>query len=506
MFLRILVVLAFCAMCEVCDARKLPPMAHYTFPKGWQGGRHKIVGSSSNTKVHAPKKDSRAKRSGLVINPVFTGVFASPGACQDILTTAIAYYESTFTNDVTVGITFGTMNTGLGASLTCLCEVPYVNYSQALVAQSPTAVEAGITVSTTDPVIVGSSIILKTANGRMLGMQALDPNCNGGCNLSPTCASSDSCLNFNTGLTDVVCGGNGMYGLMETVFHELNEALAFGSCLPSFPSTICPEDLYRWEGGSTRSFVADSTCCSGGNCNHVVPCDGSCTTAYFSLDPIGATELVPFNNCGNGGDYGDWAYQSPYVALVQNSFSDPGTDVMMNTTCPEYFLLLALGLVNTSVSPTTPPTVAPTAPPTVAPTATPTAPTTAAPTTPPTTSVPTAPTTETPTTPPTETPTQVPTTEPPTIIPTTLPSTTPTVAPTSAPSGVVSNSNQTLAIALSVSIMGVVILIMIGILVAASMSGPSYEYSEVPISNHLYTKHARNSKNPRKPKSSRKME
>ena len=81
---------------------------------------------------------------------------------------------------------------------------------------------------------------------------------------------------------------------------DLDEVLGLGSGLENTTGgTIAdlggplPEDLFRFSGAGTRSFVNGDSC------------TGRLGSAYFSIDD-GTTNLAGFNNSCNGGDWGDW--------------------------------------------------------------------------------------------------------------------------------------------------------------------------------------------------------
>src|SRR2546422_3030993 len=67
---------------------------------------------------------------GLTIIPTFnsTGATSIDAATQTVINNAIAFYQNTFTNNITVNIEFHNMSGGLGQSLTFIFPVPYSTY------------------------------------------------------------------------------------------------------------------------------------------------------------------------------------------------------------------------------------------------------------------------------------------------------------------------------------------------------------------------------------------
>jgi len=101
--------------------------------------------------------------------------------------------------------------------------------------------------------------------------------------------------------------------LFATVEHEIDEVLGLGSALNSTTTPAMPltEDLFRWHSAGTRSYAADASTTN--------PCGASTPAAFFSIDG-GTTDVDDFNNCNNGGDYGDWITHTP--SQVQDAFTN----------------------------------------------------------------------------------------------------------------------------------------------------------------------------------------
>ena len=108
----------------------------------------------------------------------------------------------------------------------------------------------------------------------------------------------------------------------------------------SLPTDPLAADLYRYSASGVRSFAL--------NTSTAVPCTGS-PTAYFSIDG-GVTNLNSYNNCNNGGDYGDWIGVDGLQ--VQDAFGPDTQAASLNISSPEVKLLDAVGFnVGTSATP-----------------------------------------------------------------------------------------------------------------------------------------------------------
>jgi PEP-CTERM motif len=243
----------------------------------------------------------------FIITPIFDTSITSDSnavAIEAAINSAIGIYQNTFSDNITVTIQFQEMSSGLGQSSTAFANVTYASYLSALTADASTSADAtavaSLGVTANNPVNGDASINVKTANLRAVGINVLPP--------------VDGTISLNTHITDIGSSDTtGQYSLSATAMHEIDEVLGLGSALPTPPlSTIFPEDLFRYDGSGGRSFAENASCVSP-------------PTAFLSID--GTTLLAQFNNCDNGGDYGDW--QSSPLPLgvnpqVQDAFASPG--------------------------------------------------------------------------------------------------------------------------------------------------------------------------------------
>src|SRR5215469_8865420 len=259
----------------------------------------------------------------IVIDPFFEpSITGDPNAStiEGTIDSAIAFYEANISTPITVNIAFEEGG-GLGASSTYIGTVPYLTYITDLHAASSgdatdTTALAGLPITATNPVNGGTTITAKLANLNAVGIAtpgAFPDLCPGGTGSG----NFNACITLNTGITFPPQPNNGSnFSLLSVTEHEIDEVLGLGSGLScSAPGaanctvgTPNPEDLFRYTAGGTRSYSLNpqtSDACTGA------------PAAEFSLN--GTTDLKQFNNCDNGGDYGDWA-DNGSPAAVQDAF------------------------------------------------------------------------------------------------------------------------------------------------------------------------------------------
>jgi hypothetical protein len=242
----------------------------------------------------------------LVINPTYaSNITSDPNSASIINTiqTAIDFYHNTFADNITVNITFQEGG-GLGGSSFNLFAIPYTTFYNALVADGKSSDDATALarlatdgIGSNNPVTGGTSILIKQANARALGISVG--------------SGSDGTITLNTALTTPGSPGSTLqYSLLAVAEHEIDEILGLGSTLglglsAPFNNDPSPEDFFRFVSGNTRSFSLAAG-----------------TPAFFSLD--GTTNLAGFNSPGCDGcsDYGDW--NSGPTPRVQDAFATPG--------------------------------------------------------------------------------------------------------------------------------------------------------------------------------------
>ncbi len=247
---------------------------------------------------------------GLVITPTFdSSITSDPNAAaiEGVVNQAINTYETRFSDPINVTITFQEMNSGLGSSNWWYYNISYQTFINALIADASTADDAialaHLPHGATNPVDGSTSINVKTANLRAIGINGLNSGLAGG---------ADGIIGLNTHITDIGSPGtSGQYSLLATTEHEIDEVLGLASALP--PNSLIgndplPEDLYRYDSAGNRSFTSNSS-----------------AKAFFSID--GTTDLAQFDNQNDGGDWGDWQSNPRPAGVqpqVQDAFATPG--------------------------------------------------------------------------------------------------------------------------------------------------------------------------------------
>jgi hypothetical protein len=245
----------------------------------------------------------------LTFNATFdTSITTDPNAAsiEGAINSALAIYSADFSDPITVAINFQEMATGLGQSNTALYKLNYNTFYNALVADATTANDAtalahlpnGAPVGSTNPVTGSTTINVKTAEIRALGIAGSFP--------SGLPGGVDGVIGLNTHITDIGSPGtSGLYSLTVVVEHEVDEVLGLGSddSGTGFFADPAPEDLYRYSStAGVRSYTTSTS-----------------AKAYFSID--GSTDLAQFDNQGDGGDWGDWQ-SNPLPGGVQPEVQD----------------------------------------------------------------------------------------------------------------------------------------------------------------------------------------
>ena len=238
----------------------------------------------------------------LIITPTFAAnINSDPNAAtiKATINAAIAIYQASYTDPITVNITFQEGSTGLGGSSSFFSTVTYASYLAALTTDHKTADDTTAlahlpTAAQYSGFFGTANINAKTANLRAVGISAGGPS-------DGTITLNTSIMNLNrTGPQDPA-----KYDLMAVAMHEIDEVLGLGSALPTPPSGNpfpFTEDLFRYNAAG-RSYNAANG-----------------TAASFSID--GTNLLAQFHNTNDGADYGDWESQPP--ARVQDAFATPG--------------------------------------------------------------------------------------------------------------------------------------------------------------------------------------
>ena len=249
--------------------------------------------------------------SRLTILPVFDSTItgdANAATIESTIKSAIAVYESDFSDPITISITFKEMSSGLGESSWSYYTFSYSAFRSALATAASTPDDstalAHLPVQTDNPVNGSASINVKTAQAWDLGLNSGTSGENVG-----TVSLNTSLMNLSSAQTN-----QSKYSLFSTACHEIDEVLATGSALDevykgsiSATGPIFPEDLFRYDSSGNRSYTTTTS-----------------ATSWFSLDDT--TDLAQFNQVSSG-DYGDWySYYGGQIPQVQDAFATAGAN------------------------------------------------------------------------------------------------------------------------------------------------------------------------------------
>lgn len=271
----------------------------------------------------------------LTIDPSYASSITSlPNASsiESEIQSAINFYDATFTNNITIDITFGDTSSGLGESLQTVYEETYSDYTSWLKAS---ALASGNPYLTTAVSNLGSGNV--PASGYMwLTSSQLDALGHG------VTSTPGGTVDVNFSLVSISGPPTStQYDGTTVIEHEINEILGIGgggSMLGSGLTGMGSMDLYRYSAPGVPSFSSKSS-----------------VTSYFSIDG-GKTALAYFNQTGGGSDFGDWATNctsGPF--LVQNAYGCAGKIASMqaNSTSPEWIALQAVGYTDPVPEPST---------------------------------------------------------------------------------------------------------------------------------------------------------
>lgn len=275
-----------------------------------------------------------------IINIEYAPGVSFSAADKATIQSAINFYTSNITNNFTLTIAFGALGPGGGAQSTWFptTGISYNAYYNALAAESSPSdatrqaalASLGGGAHTINPVTGTSTIGMESTLAAMLGLAPQVSDSFSGCGG----LTANACIQISS--SDLNATGSPVAALFGEVEHETDEVLGTSSALPNggtggVPSDPFASDLYRYSSPGVRSFAL--------NPSTDVPCTGS-PTAYFSVNG-GATNLDQYNNCNNGGDYGDWIYDDG--AQVQDAFGPSDVAASLNLNSPEVALLDADG-------------------------------------------------------------------------------------------------------------------------------------------------------------------
>jgi len=224
------------------------------------------------------------------------------------INSAIEVFQNSYSDPITVTITFQKMPGGVGANSTYYRDVPYSSYRAALVTHATSSDDATalahLSVAANNPVNGNPNMSLSLPLARALGFRA-----------DPLPGEDDSIIYLNISNMNLSSSGidTNKYSLFAAVSHEINEVLGFASALDGLTNgaaaptgPLPPGDLFRYDAFGSRSFTTDVNAAS-----------------YFSLD--GTIALARYNQYA-GGDFQDWySYYGGQTPQVQDAFGTPGS-------------------------------------------------------------------------------------------------------------------------------------------------------------------------------------
>ncbi len=249
-----------------------------------------------------------AASSGLIINVTYDqAVSTLPTGFTTIINAVVNYFESHFTDPVTVNIDVGfgeaagySLGGALGMSLTYLQSATYSQIKSALTADANTSDDASAVASlpAADPVGGTHNYWVSTAEAKALGLNTSTTSIDGYVGFSNTAGLFD----YNNG-DGVTAGAYDFFGVVAHEFSEvMGRTLLTGTTalngLPAYDAL----DLFHYSAPGVHTF------------------SGTTNSSYFSING-GSTSLNTFNNASNGGDAGDWAGAT---IDAYNAFGYPG--------------------------------------------------------------------------------------------------------------------------------------------------------------------------------------
>jgi hypothetical protein len=232
---------------------------------------------------------------------------SNAGAYKTDIGIAESAFTSVFSDPITINITFGATNTGLGASSTFLnfytgSQIKTAATADATSSSDQTSVNAGGSLNSGPP---STSLWVTTANAKALGLASAS-------NASDGTVTINGTIGLFYGTTPGA-GDTSNYGLISVLEHEISEVMGrigISGGNVTAPNQYSLLDAFSYSAPGTRSPGN-----GGGN--------------YFSIDG-GTTAGLLFNNeSANGGDSRDWANTT---LDAFNAFGAPGVVAPLSAT------------------------------------------------------------------------------------------------------------------------------------------------------------------------------
>ena len=273
---------------------------------------------------------------GLTIHATFDSSIANnpnSAAIQAMISRAISFHESLFTDPITIQIRFRYSTTtpdGMTLPMGTLAQtdfvvyqIPWGSYISALRADATSSNDTQANASLPSTAL-SPNVQPASAAGRAVGLNTrpamfADGSVGQG-------GPYDAIVTLNSAapyqFSRPPSAGN--FDAQRSTEHEVDEAIGLGSRLGGNGSDVRPQDLFSWSSPGHRSISRSGT-------------------RYFSING-GVTNIVNFNQDSHG-DFGDWLSGAcpqthPYV---QNAFGCAGQDSDISATSPEGINLDVIG-------------------------------------------------------------------------------------------------------------------------------------------------------------------
>ena len=256
------------------------------------------------TGTGSPSAGGGASASPFQIDITYdSSVANAPAGFKAAIAAVVQYFESQFTDAVTVNLTVGYGEVGgykldsgaLGESLTYLTSSSYAQVRQALAADATSADDAASIANLPASSPVSGTIWTSTAEAKALGLLGSYNGVDGYVGFA-----SGNLFDYDNS-NGVTAGQYDFYGVFA---HELSEvmgrALLVGESIGSSPHGYYPLDFLHYSAPGTPDFAGTKA-------------------GYFSVDG-GTTNLDNFNT-NPGGDFGDWASSAGHDSFLAYSNS-----------------------------------------------------------------------------------------------------------------------------------------------------------------------------------------
>jgi hypothetical protein len=269
------------------------PLAYLNSSQSGQSG----TGTSGSVQVASGQQSA-----GLTINIIWdSSVANAPAGFESVVESVVQFYESEFSNPVTLNINVGwgevagsPVTTDLGESESYLESFSYSKIVSALAQNASSNAQVSAVNSLPSSAPTGGSYYLTLAEATALGLATGTTTVDGSVGFSST-------LPFSYSTNSAPSGEYYLYGV---VAHELSEVMGRISLL-SFSSAYSAMDLFRYTANGVLATAASQN-------------------AYFS-DNGGATSLNSFNSNASG-DLGDLS-----ASAGNNAYDAFGNSGVVNT-------------------------------------------------------------------------------------------------------------------------------------------------------------------------------